>query len=150
MSSADRRGTLAPNPATGIRLRSCVFEMRVRLAKLQTAFAEGFFERRALRIKLHGQTPHLEEIGDAEKNFEVVEGLEQKIGRACAECRAFSLAVRIGGQHDDWKENLIAGRTKGVEDCKSIHVRHHQVQQNQIRREGVTSFEGQARIRDGS
>ena len=87
--------------------------MQVRLAKLQTAFAEGFFERGALRIKLHVQTSHLEEIGDAEKNFEVVKGLQQKIGRACAECRAFGLPVRIGGQHDDRKENLIASRAQG-------------------------------------
>jgi hypothetical protein len=137
------------NPAASFRLRSCDFEMQVRLAQLQTAFAQGIFQRRALRIKLDVETPHLEKIGDSEKTFQVVKGLEQKIGRTCAKRRALGFLGRISGQHDDRKEDFIAGGAKGVEDRKSIHVRHHQIEQNQVWREGVTSFKGQAGIRDG-
>jgi hypothetical protein len=55
--------------------------MQVRLAQFQTAFAQGIFQRRALRIKLDVETSHLEKIRDAEKTFQVVKGFEQKIGR---------------------------------------------------------------------
>lgn len=36
-----------------------------------------------------------------EKNFQVVEGLEQRLGRTSAKRRALGFLVRIGGQHND-------------------------------------------------
>ena len=92
----------------------------MRLAKLQTAFAQGVFQGRALRIQLDVETPHLEEIGDAQKDFQVVEGLEQEIGRTGAQRGALGFLVRIGGQHDHRQEDFVAGRAQGMEDGKTI------------------------------
>ena len=113
-ASARRR---PPGPARAdARLNPCVFQMQVRLAQLQAAFAQGIFERRSLRIKLDMETPHLEQISDAEKHLQMVERLKQKVGRTRAQRCAFRLPVRIARQDDDRKEDFIARGTQGMED----------------------------------
>ena len=117
-------------------------QIRVRLTQFQTFFMEGVLKGGSLSIKLDVETPHFEEISDAEKNFQVIEGLEQEVGRTCAKGGAFCFLICISGQNDDREEDIIAGGAKGAEDRKPINVRHHQIEQDQVRREGVTSFEG--------
>jgi hypothetical protein len=147
-----------PDPATrlylvlaqaNVRLRLGRFEMQMRRAKFQTAFAQGVFQGGALRIQLDVKPPHLEEIGDAQKDFHLVERLKQKIGRAGGEGSASGGLVGIGREHDDREKDLAAGGPQGMKDGKSIHVRHHQIEEDQVRRELVANFEGQAGIGNG-
>src|SRR5205085_11927595 len=77
------------------------FELGGCLAQLQTFGVKGVFERGTLHIELDVEPPHLEEIADAEKDLELVEGLEEEIGRAGTERVSFRAFVSIGGQDDD-------------------------------------------------
>src|SRR5437763_947783 len=77
------------------------FELRGCLAQLQTFCVKGVFERGALHIELDVEPPHLEEIANAEKDLELIERLEEEIGRAGTERVSFRAFVSIGGQDDD-------------------------------------------------
>ena len=59
-------------------------ELEPRFAQLGCSFPKGVFQRGHLHVELDMETPHLEEIGDAQKDFQLVERLEQEIGRARA------------------------------------------------------------------
>ena len=126
---------------TSVQLRSCVFEMPMRRSKLQAAFAQGIFQSGALRIQLNVETPHLQEIGDAKKNFQVVQGLEQEIGGTSAERGPLGFLVRIGRKHDHREKDFAAGGAQGMENGKAIDMRHHQIEEDQVRREIVANFE---------
>ena len=124
------------------------FELEVRFAQLEAAFAQRIFQRGALGIELDVKTPHLEEIGDAKKNFELVERLEEKVGGARGERAAFRFLIGIGGKDDDREKNFVAGGTKGMKDRKAIHVRHHQIEQDKVGGKGIANFERGAGIGD--
>lgn len=127
-----------------------VFQLKVRFAQLEAAFAQRIFQRSTLGIELDVKTPHLEEIGDAKKDFELVERFEEKIGRTGGKRPTFGLLIGIGGKDDDGEKNFIAGGTKGMKDRKAIHVRHHQIEQDKVGGKAIANFERGAGIGDGA
>src|SRR5438445_12858672 len=84
------------NVATGAGVLSQrALQIQVRLTQFQTFFTEGVFKGGPLSIKLEVETPHFEEISDAEKNLQVSERLEQEVGRTCAKSGASRFLIYI-------------------------------------------------------
>ena len=76
-------------------------------------------------IELKMQAPRLEKIVDPQKNFELVERLEEKIGRAGAEGAQLRIFIGVGGENNDGEKSFRRGRAQRFQNGEAVDMRHH-------------------------
>src|ERR1700730_4993567 len=93
------------------------------------------------------EAPGLEKIPNAQKRFRWTNWLNQKVGRSGVQRAFFSFLACISSQYHDRQKTFKSVRgTKHLQNSKPIHVRHDEIEQNQVRIKSGTGFERLARI----
>ena len=98
----------------------------------------------------HVQPACFEEIADAQQDLELLERLGEKVPRARREGPSLRLRGRVGRQHDD-RQVGVGGdlRLELSEHRHPVEVRHHQVEQDEVRLEVTIERQDAARIGRG-
>jgi hypothetical protein len=80
------------------------------------------------------ECPCLEQVADPEQDLEMVERFGQEVVGARGERSSPGFGAYIGGQDQDG-EVFTCGNAPGelCHDGEAIHVRHHQIEQDEIR-----------------
>ena len=121
------------------------------LQELLCAFAHRGLERALLLLALEVEPPCFQEVLDPEDDFHVVERLREKIGRARVQGPPLRVAGRIRRQDHDGQELTVRdGRPQLLHHCHTIQVRHHQIEEHEIRSQFGVQCSGLARVGRGT
>jgi hypothetical protein len=106
---------------------------KVRVLKITRAFSDFVLQYAVLPLKLCVKLPVLKQILDSQQDFDHAKGLHHKVRGAARERASFGFWRRIGRQHED-RKGLSRGdqRSQRVHDRKSIDVRHHKVEEQEV------------------
>src|ERR1700736_914186 len=90
----------------------------------------------------------LEKITDPQKRFRWANWFNQEVGRSSVQRAFFGFLTCISSQYYDRQKTFKSvRRTKHFQNSKPIHVRHDEIEQNQVRIKSGTGFERLAGIR---
>ena len=120
------------------------------LEQLLGALANRLLERAIVLGERHVQPARLEEIADAQQHLELLERLGEKVPRARRQGPSLRLRGRVGRQHDD-RQVGVGGdlRLELSEHRHPVEVRHHQVEQDEVRLEVTIERQDATRIGRG-
>ena len=117
------------------------------LQELLRAFAHRGLERALLLLALEVEPPCLQEVLDPEDDFHMVERLRQKVRRTRVQGPPLRVAGRIGRQDHDWQELTVRERRPQLlQHGHTIQVRHHQIEEHEIRSQFGVQGSGLARV----
>src|SRR5205807_8615636 len=105
-----------------------------RIGKLMSASGHLVFERLILILELLPEVARLKQISNPEENLRRVERLIEKVSRTARQSFTFSLGSCIGSQHQDGQPVIGRNnRSQLLHHLKSVQVKHHQVENDEIR-----------------
>src|SRR5256712_5686797 len=105
------------------------------LKELLGPFADELLERLVVALELEVETTGVEQILDAEEDFQTVKGLGEKVLRAGRERALLRFRRHIGGQHEHGQID-VPGDRQPLHPGDAVEGRPHQVRQGEVRVEG--------------
>ena len=92
-----------------------------------------FLQRFDLLLKLNRKPAGFQQIVDAQQNFGGIKGLGQKVLRAEGKCLLFRFGRYVSRQNKDWQIVIVWNSgTQLSQERVPVHMRHHEIKQNQI------------------
>ena len=120
--------------------------LNLRRLELAGALAHLGLEHLVLALDLEVEEPRLQEGADAEQHLVRMERLADEVLRAARQRLTLRSLAQITGQHQDREVARLRDLVQLIEHRQTIHVRHVQVEQNQIRPETHVRFGNLPRI----
>src|ERR1041384_762225 len=91
----------------------------------------------------------LQQIPNAQRNFDVIKRLQQEISRARFERPTFGFFVGISGQNDDGQKQIGVFRAERFENVEAIRLGHHQIEKDEVGLKLFATRQNLFRIRGG-
>ena len=89
-----------------------------------------------MAVELEVEPPRVEQVLDPQEDFEPVERLGQEVFRAGGQGALPGLERHVRGQHEH-REIDVLGNGERLDDGHPVEVRHHEIEQDEIRLEGL-------------
>ena len=96
------------------------------------ALGDDLLELAIVALEVEVEGAGVEEVLDPQQHLQPIEGFRQEILGAGFQRALLGLDGRVRGEHEDRQEHGL-GNPKLPDDRDLVQVRHHQVEQDQIR-----------------
>ena len=120
------------------RARQPLDDLDLRRLELARALAHLGFEHLVLTLDLQIEEPRLEQRADPQQHFVGVERLVDEVLRAARQRLAPRLRRHVAGQHQDRQVAGLGDLVELVHHLQAVHVRHVQVEQDQVGARSLT------------